>query len=402
VDFVGTILSDLGVALTTQAVSTIYHSVVNIVRNRMRNAPAQKVLQTLHDLGCMKEGQIRTLIRQWRPGIEVTATQREELAGLLTNLTRTCRFHTTDGTPSSSYLRSERLLEQLLANLQPKRKTEEPVGPGRSDWKLVQLLGMGSFGEVWLGRAQHYPEPRAFKFITVEGASDWLRREGQALCEVKHYLADCPNVIEYLDIALDGTPYPFVVLEYVAGGSLEDFILAPASERPPVELLELMTGIARGLAAAHGHRIYHRDLKPANILLTDDDEPIAKIADFGLGRVDNGQSDVSTYASQGVVVGTSMYLPPEAVDPYSERRPAQDDVFAFGVIWYQVLTGMIERPPTILSSDSGATGWTREPSGYCRAAWPTPRAGSGMPRSYWRPWRSPHRRIGRSRRAALM
>jgi hypothetical protein len=98
------------------------------------------------------------------------------LATLLTNLTRTCRFHTTQGTPVSSYLRNERLIEQLLANLQPRRKRGEVVGPGRSDWKLERFLGMGGFGEVWLGRAQRYPEPRAFKFVTVTGAQEWLDR----------------------------------------------------------------------------------------------------------------------------------------------------------------------------------------------------------------------------------
>ena len=53
---------------------------------------------------------------------------------------------------------------------------------------------------------------------------------------------------------------------------------------------------------------------------------------------------MATFASQGLVVGTRMYLPPEAADPYASREPAQDDVFAFGVIWYQLLTGRVERP----------------------------------------------------------
>jgi serine/threonine protein kinase len=98
------------------------------------------------------------------------------------------------------------------------------------------------------------------------------------------------------------------------------------------------------LNAAHRFKIYHRDLKPANILLTEGEEPIAKIADFGLGRVEGERIDgTSSFTSQGVVVGTRMYLPPEAADPYIPRRPAQDDVFAFGVIWYQILTGKIER-----------------------------------------------------------
>ena len=106
-----------------------------------------------------------------------------------------------------------------------------------------------------------------------------------------------------------------------------------------------MTGIARGLAEAHRHKIYHRDLKPANVLLTEGPDPDPKIADFGLGRVEPDKPDSATASlSRALIVGTRMYLPPEAADPYENRAPAQDDVFAFGVMWYQVLTGRIERP----------------------------------------------------------
>jgi serine/threonine protein kinase len=346
VELILKILSDFGTAIASTTVLSVGGWLVTALRGRMRDAPARQVLKTLHDLGCLTEGNIRTLVRQWRPAVPVSPATRDELATLLTNLTRTCRFHTTHGTPFSSYLRSERLIEQLLSNLQSKRQAGEAVGPGRGDWRLERFLGMGGFGEVWLGRAQRYPEPRAFKFITVAGAREWLDREGKALSEVQRHLADCPNVIKYLDVALDGEPYPFLVLEYVCGGSLEDYVLAPAGERSGLAPPEVMTGIARGLAAAHRHSIYHRDLKPANILLTAGDDPVPKIADFGLGRVEPESSGIASgFASQVMVVGTRMYMPPEAADPYVPRTPAQDDVFAFGVIWYQLLTGKVERPP---------------------------------------------------------
>src|SRR5262249_30857219 len=80
------------------------------------------------------------------------------------------------------------------------------------------------------------------------------------------------------------------------------------------------------------------------VLLTGGPDPTPKIADFGLSRVEE-ESGGGSFASQMVVVGTRMYLPPEAADPYEVRTPFQDDVFALGVIWYQVLTGRIERPP---------------------------------------------------------
>ena len=318
---------------------------VSYIRKTTRDKRTAEVLKFLHELGTVSEAEVHYLVKNWEPPQPVPTAVRDELAQLLTNLVRGARFHTTQGTPLSSYLRCERLIDQLLTNLQPKRRSGELVGPGRYDWKLAQFLGMGAFGEVWLGRSQRHPDARAFKFCTLPEAKGWLEQEGAALYAVKQKLADCPNVIEYIDIDLDGDPFPFLVLEYVGGGSLEEWILAPKADRPQMVVSEVMTGIARGLAEAHRHKIYHRDLKPANVLLTEGPDPDPKIADFGLGRVEPDKPDSATASlSRALIVGTRMYLPPEAADPYENRAPAQDDVFAFGVMWYQVLTGRIERP----------------------------------------------------------
>jgi eukaryotic-like serine/threonine-protein kinase len=319
---------------------------VNYIRTCTREKRAADVLTFLHDLGCVNEAEVQTLVKNWKPPTPVSDEVRGELTALLTNLVRGARFHTTQGTPLSSYLRCERLIAQLLAKLEPKRRAGQSVGPGRADWKLERFLGMGAFGEVWEGRNKRFPRPRAFKFFTTEGSKDWLAREAEALYRVKDKLDDHPNVIEYHDIEIDAQPYPFLMLEYVGGGSLEDWILTPAADRKPLDVAELMAGIARGLAEAHRHRIYHRDLKPANVLLTEGADPVPKIADFGLSRVEaDASAGSSSVVSQAAVVGTRMYLPPEAADPYEERSEAQDDVFAFGVVWYQVLSGKIERPP---------------------------------------------------------
>jgi serine/threonine protein kinase len=87
-------------------------------------------------------------------------------------------------------------------------------------------------------------------------------------------------------------------------------------------------------------------MKPANILLAATEEGVLpKISDFGLGRVDNTQAQASVQTSQAVMVGTPVYLPPEAMQPFIRRSPFQDDVFAIGVIWYQLLVERLERPP---------------------------------------------------------
>jgi hypothetical protein len=344
--FLGMILGGLTSALgTAGGAIQVTHYVVEFIRSRAKARKSSDVLQWLQGLGCVSEGTVRTLVEQWQPGVPVAASVREELIGLLTNLVRGARFHTTQGTASSAFLRCERLIEQLLTNVIPKRRAGEAVCEGRTNWTLKRFLGMGSFGEVWLGGNSRFPDPRAFKFFTEAAGRAWLENEAEALYHIREELRGCPNVIGYEDIEVDAAPHPFLVLEYVAGGSLEDWILTPREERPALSPHGLMTGIARGLAAAHGSKIYHRDLKPANVLLTDEPDPQPKISDFGLGRVEQDREGASSVVSQAALVGTRMYLPPEAADPYERRSPAQDDVFAFGVVWYQVLTGRIERPP---------------------------------------------------------
>ncbi len=346
-EIIGAILSAISAApAVVKGTISASQWLVNYIRSRTREQRKAEVMKFLHDLGCVSETEIQELVKSWRPAVAVPAAMRVELTLLLTNLVRGARFHTTQGSPLSSYLRCERLIEQLLANLVPKRRAGEAVGPGRSDWKLERFLGMGAFGEVWVGRNPRFPLRRAFKFFTMEGSRDWLAREAEALYHIKQKLVNHPNVIEYVDIAVDADPFPFLTLDYVAGGSLEDWILAPHDDRKALDPSELMTGIARGLSQAHRHQIYHRDLKPANVLLTEDTDPQPKIADFGLSRVDTEATAASSSGvSQAALVGTRMYLPPEAADLYTERKPAQDDVFALGVVWYQVLTGKIERPP---------------------------------------------------------
>lgn len=320
---------------------------VGHIRKTMQDSCTEDVRQFLHNLGCLNEAEVRQLVENWAATVKIAAAQQEELIALFTNLIHGARFHTQQGTPRSSYVRCEHLIEQLLNNIQPRRSQGESVGPGRQEWILERFLGMGTFGEVWLGRNALVPEPRAFKFFTHEGGSEWLQHEQRALYQVRAKLKDHPNIIQLEDVVIAGQPWPFLVLEYIGGGSLDDWIVTRRAERGALEARPIIEGIARGLARAHGNSIYHRDLKPANILLMTESGTQPKIADFGLGQVVQGlpATGASMQASGPFLVGTPMYLPPEANDPYLPRSPAQDDVFAIGIIWYQMLLGALERPP---------------------------------------------------------
>jgi serine/threonine protein kinase len=315
--------------------------VVSQIRKWAQSRKKKEILEFIKQLGLKSEADVRAAVDAWDMPKAFTEDHRNDLVKLLVNLTRGARFHSTQGTALSSYLKCQHLLDQLLENVQPKHRAGEKV----SDWELQRFLGMGSFGEVWMAANPHHPQRRAYKFFTQPDALEWLKLEGDALAAVLNRLADCPNVIEYIDFVGSAKPDPYLVVEFVAGGSLEDWILAGPEERAKLDVAETMHGLARGVAEAHKHTIFHRDLKPANVLLTDDAEPIAKIADFGLSRVEARTETQSSVASQSVLVGTRMYHPPEASDPLEHREPAQDDVFALGVIWYQTLMGKIERPP---------------------------------------------------------
>jgi serine/threonine protein kinase len=343
-DIITSLIAPLGtIAGAIGSTYTVANILIEQIGKRWKHKKASEVMAFLKELGLKTEKDVRQAVENWTAPPGFTKQQKEELITLLGNLVRSARFHSTNGTPISSVLRSAQLIEQLLQNVQPKRKSGDKI----DDWRLESFLGMGSFGEVWKAVNPLHPTPHVYKFFTLEGARDWLKREASALMAVTQHLKDCPNVIDYLNVSINAQPYPYLVLEYAGGGSLEDWILNRPDERVKLDPFELMRGIVRGMAEAHKHEIHHRDLKPANILLTADKEPIPKVADFGLSTVDNqteSQSS-STMRSEMVLVGTRMYHPPEASDPFRKRLPAQDDVFALGVIWYQMLTSELVRPP---------------------------------------------------------
>ena len=280
---------------------------------------------------------------------KVPLAQREELTGILINMTRNIRSQTSLGVlpGDGSFLRDEQILDQLLRNITPVRHVNEPVAKG-SPWILKQHLGMGSFGEVWKAENPHYPTPRAYKFFTRDGSGEWLKRERASLVAILKRLGEHDQIIDFEDVQVDDSPYPFLAFEFMAGGSLEEWILNKTATRPALETSEIVRQVAQGLADAHRQNIQHRDIKPANLLLTGGPDPRIKIGDFGLAKVaatTGARPEASFLASLAGTVGTLLYLPPEAQQSSFGRKAAQDDVFALGVVWFQLIMGAIERPP---------------------------------------------------------
>jgi serine/threonine protein kinase len=199
-------------------------------------------------------------------------------------------------------------------------------------FELLRILGRGGMGEVWLARQQSLARTVAVKLLPPRLAKDpefvtRFEKEATALAALSH-----PNIIQIIDRGVAGEHYYFV-MEYVEGRSLRDMI--GTSRLPPQQGLRLLLQVARAIESAHDKGIIHRDLKPENILV--DGRGHVKVADFGLAGIRQPDSRLNLTAT-AVAMGTLNYMAPE------QRRDAKSvdgraDLFSFGVMLYEVLTG---------------------------------------------------------------
>ncbi len=205
-------------------------------------------------------------------------------------------------------------------------------------WELVQLVGMGGFGEVWQVQHPHLFDYYAVKFCLDQNSAKSLRKEVRALLELRKTLPKHPNIVELIELNLDHEPY-WLAFEFVEGGTLEALMRAKLFTWQ--EALAILHPVIAGMAEVHKAGIIHRDLKPANILLTKNG--IAKIADFGIGKVltkTQPQSRLTQLTFVGA--GSFGYMSPEQ----AEGKPAHssDDVYALAVILLQMLTSSLQSP----------------------------------------------------------
>jgi serine/threonine protein kinase len=197
-------------------------------------------------------------------------------------------------------------------------------------FEVVRLLGKGAMGEVYLGRDPKLGREVALKVISTgsafgEEAQARFEREARAAALLNH-----PHIVTVFEFGEDEGLH-YLAMEFVPGEELETIIRA--RKTPKADLLEVLAQVCEGLAYAHEHGVIHRDIKPANILVTRQGKRLrAKLMDFGVAQV--GPSGLT---QAGTWMGTVSYMAPEYLD--TGKADARSDMFALGVILYEILTG---------------------------------------------------------------
>jgi serine/threonine protein kinase/Tfp pilus assembly protein PilF len=250
------------------------------------------------------------------------------------------------------------------------------IGETISHYRIVQKLGRGGMGEVYLAEDQQLGRKVAIKFLPAEVATDEnarqrLLREAQTAATLDH-----PNICAIYEVGQD-RGYSFIVLQYIEGETLAARLKRQLPDLR--EALAIAAQVADALNEAHARGIIHRDIKPENIMLTTRGQ--VKVLDFGLAKTvrDPGMAEpdaeTGTLLSMpGMMLGTVPFMSPEQVR--GEELDCRSDIFSFGVVLYELLSGrrpfeakstaevisaiLTRDPPPITRSSLGHSGSAEE------------------------------------------
>jgi len=223
------------------------------------------------------------------------------------------------------------------ASSPPRPKPSKPLPPDLSgqqldDFRLVQRLGVGGMGEVYVADQLSLKRRVAVKLLRTDLAVDEtyvkrLKSEALSAAQLSH-----PNIVQIFAVGrADGHDY--IAMELVEGPTLKEVM----HRKGPLEVsvvLNILRQMAMALSEAGDQGIVHRDIKPENVLLTS--KGLVKVADFGLSR-QLDEDDTSHITQTGIVVGTPHYMSPEQIQ--DEELDPRSDIYALGVMAYHMLSG---------------------------------------------------------------
>src|SRR5262245_50337583 len=220
-------------------------------------------------------------------------------------------------------------------------ETVPPVGP----YRPLQKLGEGGMGEVWLAE-QTEPIRRKVALKLIKAGMDTkhfvarFEAERQALA-----LMDHPTIARVFDAGATPRGLPYFVMEYVQGEPITAY--CDRQRLTMRERLELLSRICEGVQHAHQKGIIHRDLKPSNVLVAiQGGRPVPKIIDFGVAKATAQRlTERTMYTELGALIGTPEYMSPEQAEMTGLDVDTRTDVYALGVILYELLTGALPFDP---------------------------------------------------------
>jgi eukaryotic-like serine/threonine-protein kinase len=201
-------------------------------------------------------------------------------------------------------------------------------------YEVEELVGHGGMSSVYKARDALLERHVALKILHAQYSADddfveRFKREARSVAQLQH-----PNIVTVIDRGEeDGRQY--IVFEYIEGENLKERVVRKGRLEVE-EALEIALEVARGLAFAHQNGLVHRDVKPQNVLLNGDGR--AKVTDFGIART----VDVDGMTQTGTILGTSNYIAPEQAS--GQRVDAHSDVYALGVVLYELLAGDVPFP----------------------------------------------------------
>ena len=260
----------------------------------------------------------------------------------------------------SSFLRTGGGVEASPSADEPARSSHPPPEPARSpapggesalggltgednriaNYRLIEQIGSGGMGEVWKAE-QDSPIRRlvALKLIKLGMDSREVvarfESERQALALMNH-----PSIARVFDGGVSATGRPFFVMELVRGAPITQY--CDLNKLTTRERLRLFIQVCAGVQHAHQKGIIHRDIKPTNVLVTTEGgPPVPKIIDFGVARaVDHRLSESTLHTKLGQIIGTPGYMSPEQIEMDATDVDTRTDVYALGVLLYELLTSL--------------------------------------------------------------